>query len=397
MRKSSFSPAFIAALAVGLGSFCGQAFAQEPIKIGVVLTFVPPGDTQSNAILEGMKMALEEQGGAVSGRKVELVTEDDEGKPSAALNKIKKLILSDHVDVVAGALSSNIAIAVAPFAAEKKTPFVIANAGADVLTREKCSPWVVRTSFSNTQIVAPLAPWLVKNKSYKKVFIITPDYQGGRDVAAAFRKSFTQVGGEIIGEAYTPFGQTQDFAPYLVLAKAANPDAIYTFFSGSEAILFIKQYAQFGLKGKIPLLGPAWTVSPLVLDAQGDAAEGFLGTLNYTPTLDNPVNKKFAADYEARTKLRVNEFAEGGFVAVKQILTGLHNVSGQTSDKDALIKAIREAQFVAPRGPLKIDPKTNNVIQNVYITEVKNVGGRLDLVAIDTVPDVRDEPQGCNL
>lgn len=386
------APLFIG-VSVAMGA---PAIAAEPLKIGVVLPYAPPFGIYSKSLEISMKMAIEEAGGEVAGRKIELIIEDDENKPPVAIAKAKKLFLSDKVDVLIGGLASNLAVPLAPVAIEAKTPYIIVNAGADDLTGAKCSPWVMRVSFSNDQITRPSGKWLY-DKGFKNIYLLTADYRGGRDIVENFKRAFEKVGGKIAGEGYAPF-DTKDFGPYLSKAKAANPDAIYTFFPGGMGIQFVKQYGQFGLQGQIPLTGPVWTVSPLFVGAQGPAAYGFKGPINYVYTLDIPANKKFVEAFMAKSGGKVpDEVTINGYDAINFIIAAVKKLNGKTDDKAALAKAITEVSPTGPRGPVHIDPKTNNIVQNIYMVEVKDNGGKADYVILDTIKDVQDEPNGCKL
>jgi branched-chain amino acid transport system substrate-binding protein len=384
---------FVVGLAVAAG---GPASAAEPLKIGVVLPYAPPFGIYTKRLEITMKMAVDEAGGEVAGRKIQLIIEDDENKPPVAIAKAKKLILSDKVDVLIGGLASNLAVPLAPVAIEAKTPYIIVNAGADDLTGAKCSPWVMRVSFSNDQITRPSGKWLF-DKGYKNIYVLTADYRGGRDIVDNFKTAFGKAGGKVVGEGYAPF-DTKDFGPYLSQAKAAKPDAIYTFFPGGMAIQFVKQYGQFGLQGQIPLTGPVWTVSPLFASAQGSAAFGYVGPINYIYTLDLPANKKFVEAFKEKSGGTVpDEVSINGYDAVNFIIAAVKKLNGKTDDKAALAKAIQQVSYTGPRGPVRIDPKTNNIIQNIYMVEVKDKGGQADYVILDTVKDVQDEPNGCKL
>ncbi|HEX7006845.1 MAG TPA: ABC transporter substrate-binding protein [Alphaproteobacteria bacterium] len=372
------------------------AAAAEPLKIGVVLPYAPPFGLYSKSVEITMKMAVEEAGGEVAGRKIELMIEDDENKPPVAIAKAKKLILSDKVDVLIGGLASNLAVPLAPVAIQAKTPYIIVNAGADDLTGAQCSPWVMRISFSNDQITRPSGKWLY-DKGLKTAYVLTADYRGGRDIVENFKSAFGAAGGKVVGEGYAPF-DTKDFGPYVNQAKAAKPDTIFTFFPGAMAIQFVKQYGQFGLKDQIPLTGPLWTVSPIFSEAQGAAQIGYRGTINYIYTLDTPENKKFVEIYKAKSGGKIpDEVSINGYDAVKFIIEAVKKLNGQTDDKAALAKAITQVSYIAPRGPIRIDPKTNNVVQNIYMVEVKDKGGKPDYVILDTVKDVQDPTNGCKL
>jgi branched-chain amino acid transport system substrate-binding protein len=386
-----------AILAVVAGFAAGPAAAQDgPIKIGVLLPYAPPFEIYARGMETTIKMALDEVGGAVAGRKIELIFENDENKPTQALAKAKKLIGADKVAVLMGGLASNLALPVHQEAVASQQPTIILNAGVGSITGKDCSPWVMRVSFSADQIIRDSGAWLFK-RGFRRAATATADYAGGRDVAESFKREFTKAGGEIVAEIYAPFA-TKDFGPYLAQAKAANADTIYAFFPGGMAIQFVQEYEKFGLKGQIALTGPAWTVGPAFLARQGKAALGFVGPINYVPSLDNAANRRFAAEFRKRSGGRdPDEVTVNGYDAMHMVAAGLKALGGKTADKAALMEAIRKADYSGPRGPMRIDPRTNNVIQNVYMVEVREVGGKPTHVVVDTIKDVQDPPNGCTM
>jgi branched-chain amino acid transport system substrate-binding protein len=199
------------------------------------------------------------------------------------------------VDVLTGIVGSDVALAVRPFAEANRVPVVIANAGANALTGENCSPWMFRVSFSHAQLVSNFGAWLVK-RGIRRVYALGADFVSPREMVEAFRKGFVAAGGTMVGEAFAPYGTTKDYGPYLSQARAANPDAIFAVFYGAEAILFVKQYQSFGMRDKHRLVTTMGLTPQMLRKAQGDAAAGILESLNYVPELDTPANKAFQAN-----------------------------------------------------------------------------------------------------
>jgi branched-chain amino acid transport system substrate-binding protein len=365
-----------------------------PIKIGIILPYAPPFNVYAESLETAMKMALEERGGSVAGRKIELIFENDENKPPQVVAKAKKLI-AEKVDILMGGLATNLALPLHAEAVAASQPTVIINAGHADITGKACSPWVVRVSFSNDQIIRDSGPWMFK-KGFKSAFVMAPDYAGGREIIEYFKQGFTKAGGKIVGEAYPPL-TAKDYGPFIAQAKAAKPDVVYVFFPGGNAIQFVVEYDKFGLRGEIPLAGPAWTVSPLFIGRQGKAALGFMGPINYVPSLDNAVNKKYVEAYRAKTKRDPDEVSVNGYDAIHMAWLALDAVKGNTTDKKAMMEAYRKVKWAGPRGPMTIDPKTNNIVQNIYMIQVVEDGGKLVHKVLDTVPNVQDPPNGCNM
>lgn len=384
----------IAILTIGLTN---PAVAGAPIKVGVLLPysgiFAVLGKDQDAAL----EVASDTFGREVAGRPIEWVRGDTESKPNVGLAQAKKLILKEKVDLLVGTISSAVAGAVRDYVHNSKTPLIITNAGNDRLTGPACSPWILRTSFSNAQVNRPMGRWMA-DRGYRRVFLIAFDYAAGRQTMEAFRDSFTASGGIIVGEEYPPLGETRDFGPYLAKARAAGPDAVYAFFAGGPAIKFVKEYAAFGLKDKIPLAGPGWLTSALYVDKQGDDARGILSTLNYVPSIDSEANRKFQRDFQAKAGRAGSEFGVAMYDTVHLIVEALKKTGGDVADRRAFVQAMHEVSFTGPRGPLRIDPATNNIIQNIYISEIGRMpNGGMGARIEEVIEAVRDEPNGCKL
>ena len=386
-----------AALAAGLlAGAAGAASAQSSIKVGVLLPFSGVFGGLGKDQDAALEMGLDDLGREVAGRPIELVKADTESKPAAGLAQVKKLILRDKVDVVVGIISSAVAGAVRDYVHGSKTPLIITNAGNDALTGEQCSPWIVRTSFSNSQINRDMGPWLA-GQGYRKAFLMAFDYAAGHQMMDAFEAGFTGAGGAIAGEAYPPLGETKDFGPYLAKAKAADPDVVYVFFAGGPAIKFMKEWTAFGMKDQVQLAGAGWLNSALYVKKQGADATGTLGALNYYPSIDTPENRAFQAQFRAKHGRDASEFGVAAYDSVRLIVDALKATGGKTDDKAALVKAMHEVQFNGPRGPFRIDPKTNNVIQNIYVARIEEMGDSVGAVIKHTFPNVQDPPNGCTL
>ena len=381
---------------LALLALCAATLAAEPIKIGVLLpssgVYAGLGNDQKLAL----ELGFDDFGREVAGRPIELIHADTQSKPGSGLAQIKKLVLRDKVDVVVGIISSAVAGAVRDYVHNAQVPLILSNAGNDDLTGAQCSPWILRSSFSNSQISREMGPWMAA-RGFNNVFLMAFDYLAGHQAMEAFRGGFVAAGGTVVGEEYPPLGETEDFGPYLAKVKAADPDAVYVFFAGGPAIKFVKEWAAFGLKGEIQLAGAGWLNSALYINAQGMDAEGSLGILNYVPSIDTPENHAFQENFRAAHGRDASEFGVAAYDSARIIVEALKATGGNTTDKEALVAAMQATRFDGPRGPFRIDPRTNNVIQNVYIFEVQAQGDGVAAVVQDVIADVQDPPNGCTL
>ncbi|MBI1999827.1 MAG: ABC transporter substrate-binding protein [candidate division NC10 bacterium] len=398
-RRRFLQTASVAAAGAAVGPWVLRAQAQSgPVKIGVVLPYTGVYAVLGESITQAMELVFARENWTVAGRKIEMIKEDDEMKPPVGIRKTEKLIDSDKVDILTGPVHSGILMGMRDKVHNSKTILIVSNAGADAISRERCSRWIFRTSFSNWQPCQPMGGWVAKNVS-KEVFQIAPNYQAGKDMMAAFRETFLPAGGKLIAEDYPKLGET-DYAPYITKIKQSGAKAVFAFFSGTDAVNFVKQFDQFGLKQTVKLTGAGFLTEPDVLPAQGKSALGVLTGHFYTPVLDNPVNKQFVKDFKARYNNKTPDgFAVQGYDTAEVILRALKAVNGNTQDKDKLVDAIAKVEFDSPRGRFRFDPKTHNVIQPfIYVREVREVPEfGLTNVPIDKVADVRDPGTGCTL
>lgn len=354
-----------------------------PIKLGYLTPLVGVFAGLGGDLRDGFLLFFEEKGNTVAGRKIEIITEDTEGKPDVGLTKAKKLVERDGVKLLAGIISSGVAPGVAKYATEQKVPLLITNAGADALTKQAATPYVFRSSFSNSQNTHVVGEWAYK-KGYRKAIIVGADYGAGWDHAGGFADTFTQAGGKVIQEIWPPLGNP-DFAPFITTIKT-DADVLFNFAPDADALLFVKQYTEFGLKGKIPVLG-GWLTTENIIQQQGDAALGIVNGYPFAATGDRPQTKAFVEAFKKRFNKDASPQAEFGYSGAMVVAKALEAVGGNIEDTEAFIKAMEKVELEAPRGPIKFD-KYRGVVNDMYITEVKKVDGKLVNAVIDKVVGV---------
>jgi len=371
-------------------SAAGASVALAETTVGLLLPKSGVFAALGAEIDDGFMFALEEAGRV---DEFTIVREDTEVKPPVGLAKARKLVLQDKVDTIVGVVSSGVLGAMRDFVHQAEVPLIVANAGNDHATGKSCSPYIVRVSFSNSQINRPMGQWMY-DQGVRKIYTLAPDYAAGHQMIEAFTGSFTAAGGEIVGGEFTPFGQTNDFGPYLTSARATNPDGIFVFYAGGEAIRFVKQYGSFDIKADVPLYGSGFLTSPLYVGAEGDAAVGVKASLHYVPTLDTPENNAFVAAFKARFDRMPSEYAVQGYDSARLLLGA---IDAGATDRASIAAALPKVAYTGPRGPLEIDPATNNVVQNIYIYDTVKDGDALTQKVVGQVTGVRDDVNGCKL
>jgi branched-chain amino acid transport system substrate-binding protein len=369
----------LAAAALLLGTAMSPALAQEKIKLGVIVTLSGPGAALGQQVRDGFALAVKDLGGKMGGRDVEVVAVDDELKPDVAVTKVKGLLERDKVDFVVGPIFSNILQAIHRPVTESKTFLISPNAGPSTFAGKDCSPFFYVTSYQNDQVHEILGK-VAQDRGYKRMYLMVPNYQAGKDSVAGFKLDYK---GEIVEESYMPLN-TLDFQPELSKISSQKPDALFTFMPGGLGVNLVKQYRQAGLADTIPVLS-AFTVDESTLPAQQDAAVGMFGGANWAPNLDNPQNKKFVAAYEAAYNVVPGTYAFQAYDAAMLIDSAVKAVKGDLSNKDAVGAALKKADFTSLRGAFKFN--TNGYpIQDFYLTKVaKRADGKFQTEIVQKV------------
>jgi branched-chain amino acid transport system substrate-binding protein len=353
----------LAGLAVLLSAATGPAEAQDKIKIGVIVTLSGPAAVLGQQARDGFALAVKDLGGKMAGKDVEVTVVDDELKPDVAVTKVRGLLERDNVDFVVGPIFSNILQAIHKPVVDNKTFLISPNAGPSSYAGKECSPFFYVTSYQNDQVHEILGK-VAQDRGYKRVYVMVPNYQAGKDSVAGFKLAYK---GEIVGETYMPLGSL-DFQPELTKIASLKPDAVFTFMPGGMGVNLVKQFKQAGLADSIPVLS-AFTVDESTLPAQQDAAVGMFGGADWAPNLDNPQNKKFVAEYEAAYNAVPATYAFQAYDAAMLIDSAVRAVKGDLGNKDAVAAALKKADFTSLRGGFKFN--TNGYpIQDFYLTKV---------------------------
>jgi len=383
-------PQLAAACGSSDGGGSGSGGASDELKVGLLLELSAVYAVNGQDMRSGFELYLSEHGGQLGGRKVNLTVEDIAGDPAVGVQKATKLLRQERVAVASGIVTSSVALAVRDMFDTSKVPLIISNAGANSLTRDRKSRYLFRTSFSNWQPNYSMGQWVYDNVAKDGVYAVAPDYVAGHEQTDAFKEAYTKAGGKLAGEVHPPFATTQDYQPFLSQIRKANPKAVYAFFSGGEAVTFVKQYAEFGLKDSVPLVGPGFTVEG-VLEAQGDAALGVRSGLHYTILLDNPTNQRFVAAYRQKFSKDPTVFSVQSYDAAQLIDLALKKTNGDTANQEAVAEALASVgEIDSPRGRFRLDATTHNPVQPFYLREVRKVGDRLGNVKIGDLGELAD-------
>jgi branched-chain amino acid transport system substrate-binding protein len=357
-----------------MAAAAGPSLAAEPIKIGLVHPFTGPLSPVGIEATNGFELYFDLHGKTVAGREIAIVKEDSAGIPAQAMERVRRLVERDRVDVLTGITSSANAYAIRDYVVGHQVPLVImGNAGANALTDKRGSPYIFRTSFSNYQDNAPFGSYACTNLGYKKVAVMFSDFVTGYEMSSAFEGSYKKAGCEVVTEIKAPLGNS-DFAPFLSQVPASKINAVWAMFFGADAIAYVKQYQSFGLKDKLPLIGTGSFEDQTLIDAMGDTAEGITGAAGYGPDLDNAVNKAFVKAYTAKYHVLPAGTQVSGWNAAEAIVRAVAAVDGKTENKEAFLAALRKVRFASPEGEFRFDAKQNTVHDMYLLRNVRKDG-----------------------
>ncbi|WP_453969301.1 ABC transporter substrate-binding protein [Amorphus sp. MBR-141] len=357
----------------------GAQAQDDQLKIGLVATFSGPAAAIGDSVRNGFMLFLKQHDGQIGGVPTEVVVVDDELKPDVGVTKVKALLERDEVDIVVGTVFSNIMMAIAKPVFDAETLLISPNAGPSPLAGPACSKYYFNVAYQNDANHAVLGKYAA-DQGYKRVIVLAPNYQAGKDGVAGFKQFYD---GEIVDEIYTQLGQL-DFSAELARIAAAKPDAVYTFMPGGMGVNLVKQWDQAGLKDKVAFLS-AFTVDELSLPATQDAAVGLKSGQQWGRNFDNALTKTFVADYESAYGAPPPLYAAQAYDVAVVIDAAVKKAGGDFKDTDKLIEAIAAGGVDTLRGPLTFG-KNHFPVQDYYLAEAtKTDDGKYVMVTTEKV------------
>lgn len=359
-----------------------KASDKEPIKIGSILNLTGPIAFIGPLFKNGIVKALEEENYMVGGRKIVLIPEDAAADMNVCLQKAKKLVERDKVNIIIGPLMGDAHMAIAPYLADKKVITSTFYCGDLELTKYK--NWFIYP----TTLVGLTAPvgYYAAELGHKTMITAGTDYAGGHGFIKGIKLAFEEKGGKVVQDVWWPVGN-KDFGPYLSSLKKA--DVIGYFVEGpSAAQLFLSQYHEFGVK--TPLLGTtlAADMPDQITSQLGDSVVGLKGQALYMANMDTPMNKKWVAAMTKQFGQTPGGLESNSYAITRAILTALKATGGDDS-YSKLWPALLKVKIETPQGPLSVSPE-GIAITNGYIAELKKKDGGYYWEAIKTYEGVVD-------
>ena len=361
-------PSLLAALALAPG-----LANADPIKVGIANDISGPFAALGAEARDGFNLAIKELGGKLGGQQAEFLQTDMGGNPDQARQLVTRYIQREKVDFFTGPIGSNVALAVGPALFAAKIPYLSNNPGPSQYAGAQCNKFWFGNSYQNDAF-HEAAGKVAADRGYKKVFIMAPDYPAGKDALTGFKRGYKTAVAE---ELYIKLGQI-DYAAELAQIRAAKPDAVYIFLPGGMGINFVKQFVSTGLAQGTALVGPGFSADEDVIQAVGEPMLGMVNTAQWAHDLDVPQNKKFVEAFRKEYNGRYpSVYAAQAYDVIMSIDAAVKQAGGKASDRDAIVKALEQADYPSVRGSFTYG-KNHYPIQAYYARVVEKDGsGRI--------------------
>ena len=354
--------------------------AQEPIKIGVVGPHSGPAafDGQSNLI--GAQVAADEinnAGGLLGGRKIEIVPADSRGIPAEAVSAYRKVVTQDKVVAVDCCWFSSSTIAAHPTIEELKVP---ATTGIAFLPDAKETKLTYLFKFAQTpRMESRFVDYWVKNLNIKRVAFLARNDDWGRASSGVYQARLKELGGTVLSSDFYAPGE-KDFYSHLTKIKALNPEGINVVDISATAATQVKQMAELGLSAKP--LGSDGPITDAFIRLAGKASEGIPLVVRYGATLDTPRNKAFVAAFRAkRNGEDPDQYAQAGYDSIHLHAEAIKRAG--STDPAKIREALTKSDYVSVAGsPIRFDER-QQAVPKLYVAVIKD-GKRVIVEDIDT-------------
>ncbi len=374
-----------AALVASLG-IPVQAADKDAIRLGFLTIKSGALAAGGKQMEDGLRLFLKERNNMIAGRKVELFVADTAGQPANTKTKTQELVEKDKVHVIIGPLAAFEALAIDDYIRKNETPIIAPSAAAEDLTQRKANPWFVRAVGTSAQANHVLGDYAARELKYKRIAIIADDFAYGHESVAGFQRTFEEAGGKVVQKLWSPLN-VADYGTYIGQIKP-NVDAVFAAFAGGNGIKFLKQYNEYGLKAKIPVLGSMTSVDEGILKSMGDEALGVISSGWYAAGINNADNKKFVQSINRDYQQDPGFYSMGAYGAALMLEQALKDVKGKIEDKPAFMAALRNVQISNdPRGKISLDA-LGNPVMDIYVRKVERKGGKLSNTVVKTYPAV---------
>lgn len=371
VRTSTRLRAALGAAVAAMTLASGVASGADRVKIGLMTTLSGPGGVVGEDIRDAFQLFVRLNGAKLGGLPAEVIVADDQANPEVGKQTVDRLIKRDRVDLMTGIIFSNILLPALPAMIDARMFYVSPNTGPQDYAGEKCSPFFFVASWQNEDIPAAMGQHAT-DRGLKTVYMITPNYPGGRETLNGFKRTYKGKTEEV----YTRFGQL-DYAAEISQMRAAKPEAAFVFLPGGMGVNFVKQFVAAGLSRDIQLILPGFSADEDSIRGLGDNLLGIVNSSHWSHDMDNAANRRFVSEFEKAYKRLPSMYAAQSYDAAQMIDAGIRQAKGRIEDRDALRKGLRATQFQSVRGSFKLN-NNHFPIQDYYLRIVsRDAQGRV--------------------
>ena len=345
--------------------------AADHIKVGFVTTLSGPAAAIGTDVRDGFNLLVKLNDGKLGNLPAEVIVVDDAVNPDIGRQAVERLLKRDHVDIMTGIVFSAVLLPVLPTILQSETFYLSPNTGPQDYAGEKCNPYFFAVAWQNEDLSAAMGKF-VTERGFKNVYMIAPNYPGGRETLAGFKRTFKGN----VEEIYTKLGQL-DYAAEIAQMRAAKPDALFVFLPGGMGINFVKQFVASGMSRDTQLFVPGFNADEDTIKPLGEALLGTFNTSHWAHDLDNPANKKFVDAFKKEYGRLPTMYAAQGYDTAQLMDAAIRDVRGKIEDKRAFRRALEAARFNSVRGNFKFN-KNHYPIHDIYMRVVsRNAEGHI--------------------
>ena len=343
-----------------------QGISDDVIRIGFITDMSGVySDIDGKGGLTAIQMAIEDAGGSINGKKIEVLSADHQNKADVASARAREWFDQQKVDVLIGGTNSATNLAMAAVAAEKKRPFISIGAGASDLTNAQCTPYTVHYAYDTVALARGTGSAVVKNGG-KSWFFLTADYAFGhaleRDTTAVIKAN----GGEIKGSVRAPLSTT-DFSSFLLQAQSSGAQILGLANAGGDTVNSIKAANEFGVTSTMKMAG-------LLVFINDIHSLGLQATQNMYLTDSwywdqDDASRAWAKKFEDKVKRKPSSLQAADYSSVAFYLNGVKATG--TDDADAMMKWMKSNKvndFYAKNGVVREDGR---MVHDMYLMQVK--------------------------
>jgi len=357
-----------AALALGFAAAGALAQAQTgPVRIGFITDMSSLyADIDGPAGAEMIKWAIEDFGGKVLNRPVELLTADHQNKADVAASKAREWIDSQNLAMLIGGTSSGTALAMAGVTKEKKRPYISIGAGSSRLTNEDCSPYTIHYAYDTVALAKVGGSALVKAGA-KKWYFLTADYAFGHSLEADATKVVKENGGTVVGSVRHPLNAS-DFSSFLLQAQGSKADILALANAGGDTINAMKAAKEFGITKSMKVAGLLVFINDVHSVGLANAEGLQLADSWYWNQDDD--SRKFAKRFFDKYKRMPSSLQAADYSAATNYLKAVQKLG--TTDADKVmgeLKSMKYNDFYQKNGSVRADGR---MLHDMFLFQVKS-------------------------